>query len=70
MLGHFPGVDFLGFALKFKKREKISSSLVCFLHKMLIRPFFHGSRAVTARKCIKKRDARGSLLFGLNLSLF
>ena len=35
MLGHFPGVDFLGFALKFKKREKISSSLVFFLDKML-----------------------------------
>ena len=30
---NFPGVDFLGTALKFRKRKKISSSLVYVLHK-------------------------------------
>ena len=32
-VGEFPGVDFLGTALKFRKRTKNSSSLVYVLHK-------------------------------------
>ena len=41
------GAEFLSTISKFRKRKKILS-LLC---------FSHGSRAVTAKKCTKKRDA-------------
>ena len=56
---YFPGVDFLGTELKFKKRKKNSSSLVY----VLLRYFTSYGHAVTAKKCTKKRDARAKLLF-------
>ena len=49
-----PKVEFLRTISKFRNREEISSSLVYFLCKT----FSRGSRAVTAKKCTKKPDAR------------
>ena len=37
MLVYFPGVDFLGSALKFRKRKKNSSSLVYVFHERPIK---------------------------------
>ena len=65
---NFPGVDFLGTAFKFEKRKKISSSLVYVSYRTWNYVFSRRSRAVTAKKCTKKRDARrANLLFCLNL---
>ena len=46
-----PAVEFLRTMSKFKKRSKISSSLVYVLHKTLNSAFSRRSRAVTAKKC-------------------
>ena len=48
-----------------KKRKTISSSLVYVLHKTWNWAFSRRSRAVTVKKCTKKRDARAELLFCL-----
>ena len=58
---NFPGVDFLRTALKFRGRKRDSSSLVYVLHKTCKRAFSRRSRARTAKKCTKKRDARAKL---------
>ena len=64
-------VEFLRTISKFRKREEISSSLVYFRCKKWKLAFSCRSRAVTAKKCTKKRDARAKLLFWLlNLLLF
>ena len=56
---------------KFRKRKKIYSSLVYILPKTWKRAFSRHSRAVTAKKCTKMRDARADLLFcPFNLLLF
>ena len=56
----------------FRRRKKISSSLVYVLHKTWVLAFSRRSRAVTpAKKCTKKRGARANLMFCLiNLLLF
>ena len=66
MQANFPGFDFLGTALKFRKRKKISSSLVYARPQLNMKiGFSRGSQAVTAKKCTKKRDAHANLLFCL-----
>ena len=55
--------EFQGTIFKFRKRNKISSSLVYVLHKTRNKAFFRRSRAKTAKKCTKKHDARAKLLF-------
>ena len=62
---NFPRVDLLGTALKFRKKKKHSSLLVYVLRKAWNQAFSRRSRAVTAKKCTKKRDARAELLFCL-----
>ena len=57
-LANFPWVYFLGTALKFRKRKKLSSSLVNVLHKTWNWAFLRRSNAGTVKKCTKKRDAR------------
>ena len=54
---------------KERKREEISS-LVYFRSKKWKQAFSRRSRAVTAKKCTKKRDARAKLFWLLNLLLF
>ena len=68
--GQCPRVGFLGTVLKFRKRKKNSQSLVYILHKTGNQAFSRRSRVVTARKCTKKHDARGKLLFCLINQLF
>ena len=51
---NFPGVDFLGTTLKFKKRKKNSSSLVYVLHKTWNSAFSRCSRVETAEKRTRK----------------
>ena len=61
----YPGVEFVETAPKFRKRKRNSPSCVYFFIK---RP---SSRAVTAKKCNKKYNARAELLFFLlSLLLF
>ena len=58
-----PGVEFQGTITKFRKRNKISSSLVYVLHKTWNKAFSRRSRAKTTKKCTKnwkKCDARAS----------
>ena len=57
------GVEFWKTASKFRKRERKSSSCVHVLHKTWHQVFSRRSRAVTAKKCTKKPDARAELLF-------
>ena len=54
MWERFPGVDFLGAGLKFKKRKENSSSLVYVLHNSWKEAFSRRSREVMAKKCTKK----------------
>ena len=55
----------------FRKRKKNSSSCVYVLHKTSRQDISRPSRAVTAKKCTKKCNARAELLFWLqNLLLF
>ena len=65
----FPGVDFVETAAKFRKKKKNSSSSVCVLHKTSHQEISRPGRAVTAKKCTKKCNARAELLFWL-LSLY
>ena len=51
---NFPGVDFLGTTLKFRKRKKNSSSLVYVLHKTWNSAFSRRSRVETAEKRTRK----------------
>ena len=70
-LSNPPKVEFLRTISKFRYRGEISSLLVYFLCKTWNQAFSRRSRAVTAKKCTKKRDARAKLLFWLlNLLLF
>ena len=63
--------EFLRTISKFRKRKKISSSLVYVHHKKWNWAFSRRSRAVTATKCTKKRDLRAELsLYLVNLLLF
>ena len=55
---------FLRAIFKFRKRKKILPSLV-YVHKTWNYAFARRSRAVTAKKCTKKRDARAEVLFCL-----
>ena len=48
-----PGVEFQGTITKFRKRNKISSSLVYVLHKTWNKAFSRRSRAKTTKKCTK-----------------
>ena len=57
--------EFLRIIFKFRKRQKILPSLVYVLHKTWNWAFSRRSRAVTVKKCRKKRDARTELLFCL-----
>ena len=66
----FPGVEFLETAPKFSKRKKNSSSCVYVLHKTSHQEISRPSRAVTAKKCTKKCNARAELLFWLLSLLF
>ena len=61
MQANSSGAEFLSTTFKFKERKKILSLLVYVLHKT----WKCGSRAVTTKKCTKKRDARAKLLFCL-----
>ena len=47
----------------FRKRKRKSLSCVHVLQKTWNLAFLHRCRAVTAKKCTKKRDARAKLLF-------
>ena len=58
-----PELEFPGTMYKFRKRKKIPSLLVYVLHKTRNQAFSRGSRAKTAKKCTKNRDARAALLF-------
>ena len=51
---NFPGIEFLGTALKFRKRKKNSSPLVYFLHKTWNCACWRRSRAYKAEKCTTK----------------
>ena len=64
----FHGVEFLETTPKFRKRKKNSSSCVYVLHKTSHQEISRPSRAVTAKKCTQKCNARAELLF-LLLSL-
>ena len=62
---------FLSTISKFIKRKKILSLLVYVLHKTWNEVSSRGSRAVTAKKYTRKRDARAKLLFcSVKLLLF
>ena len=61
----FHGVEFLETTPKFRKRKKNSSSCVYVLHKTSHQEISRASRAVTAKKCTKKSNARAVLLFWL-----
>ena len=54
-VGDFPGVDFVGTALKFRKRKKIRRRLFTSSIKLAFR-HFHAD--VTTKKCTKKPHAR------------
>ena len=68
----FPGVEFLETAPKFRKPEKENSwSCAYILHETSHQEISLSSRAVTAKQCTKKCNARTELLFWLlSLSLF
>ena len=71
MLPKFSGVEFWKTASKFRKRKRKSLSCVHVLDKTWNWAFSRRSRAVRAKKCTKKHDARAELLFAnLNLLLF
>ena len=66
---NFPGVDFLGTALNFRKRKKNSSSLVCVLHKTWNYAFSRRSRSETAEKCTRKVWCMCKFVVFLNKSI-
>ena len=67
----FTGVEFLETAVKFRKRKKNLPSCVYVLHKTPHQDISRASRAVAAKKCTKKCNARAELLFWLiSLSFF
>ena len=56
---------------KLRKRDKISSLLVCVLHKTRNKAFLRRGHAKTGKKCTKKRDTSAKLVFCfLNLLIF
>ena len=57
------GNFFWSWNLQFRKRKRKSLSWVHVLHKMWNLAFSGRSHAMTAKKCIKKRDACAELLF-------
>ena len=54
-VGDFSGIDFVGTALKFRKRKKIRRRLFTSSIKIAFR---HFHVEVTTKKCTKKRHAR------------
>ena len=58
-----PGVDFLRKISKFEKSKRDSSSYAHVIEKNVKLGNSRRSRAATAKKCTKKRDARAKLLF-------
>ena len=63
MQANSSGTEFLSTISKFIKRNIILSLLVYVLHKTWNQAFSRGSRAVTAKTCRKKPDARAKLFF-------
>ena len=63
MQANSSGAEFLSTISTFIKRKKILWLLVYVLHKTWDLAFSRGSRAVTAKKYTRKRDARAKLLF-------
>ena len=70
MLTNVSGVEFQRTVLKFRKSKRNSSPCLHVLHKTWNWAVSHRSRAVTAIKCPKKRDARAKLLFCLSKPVF
>ena len=71
MQANYFEAEFSSIISKFRKRKKLSSSLVNVLHKTWNWAFSRRSRAATPKKCTKKHAAREELLFCLfNLFLF
>ena len=66
-----PEFEFLGTALKFRKRKKSLSSCVYLRQNTSQKEISRSDRAVTIEKCTKKCAARKKMLFALlNLLLF
>ena len=65
-VGNFLGVEFWRTVPKFKKRKRKLLSCVPVLNKTWNYALSRRSRATTAKKCTKKRDARAELLFSLS----
>ena len=63
MLANFSGFEFQRTVSKFRKTKTKSSSCVHVLQKTWNQGVPRRSRAVTAKKCTKKRGARAKLLF-------
>ena len=60
---NFPGFEFLETASKYKRRKKTWSCCVYHFQKTSREGISRRSRAVTAKKCTKKRTARSKLFF-------
>ena len=70
MLATFPGDDFLGTTLKFRKRKKISSSLVYVLHKTWKkRGIFMWLSCRNGKEMYKKARCTCKLVFLLNKAI-
>ena len=65
MLVNFPVVDLLGTALKFRRERKICRDVFTSSIKRPVRRESRCCRAVTAKKCRRKRDACAKFLFCL-----
>ena len=63
MLVNFPVVDLLGTALKFRRERKICRDVFKSSIKRPVRRLSRCCRAVTAKKCRRKRDICAKLLF-------
>ena len=62
-MSNFSGIELLETVPKFRKRKKNLPSCVYVLHKTPHQEISRPSRAVTAKKCVKKCKARAELLF-------
>ena len=65
MLVNFPVVDLLGTALKFRRERKICRDVFTSSIKRPVRRESRCCRAVTTKKCRRKRDACAKFLFCL-----
>ena len=61
MLAIFSGVELLKTLLKVGKKKETSCFVFTVLHKTWKLAFSRRSRAMTAKKCTKKRDTRAEL---------